>query len=133
MVSFRVSVFLNCLWPSDLLNIVSLCFILISSVQSRIHFRGVRNSFSMAEKWERRWRGFWVPSPVDHSANSKAFIEEWIRVSEGPATISRSSGFFCLAPPRPRSNSRPCSDTCGHCLQLVGRFHRRADLFGEHP
>ena len=37
----------------------------------------------MTETWETQWRAVWITTPADHSAFSKAYVEQWVHVSEG--------------------------------------------------
>ena len=52
---------------------------------------------STTEKRERQWHAMWVDNPADHSAFSKAYIEQWFRFPvhqdslAAPSTCSRTN------------------------------------------
>ena len=83
-----------------LFNFVThLCYVISGVSSSLFHFsfpqpfRCAASSTSVTEILERQRRTMWVPNPADHSADSKAYIERWVRVlgcQDSPPTYSGS-------------------------------------------
>ena len=55
------------------------------------------------QKWRAQWRTIWITNTADHSAISKIFVEEWVRVNFVGGTVR--GDYFSI--PSPRDRSRP--------------------------